>query len=232
MANTNPETLQDLQDEINTLVANDADTPEEGDDEWETRLNLIWTVIRTWGTTKDVLWEQLWTTFSSGVATITTATTSLSTLLDFRFTAKNARLRVTTAAGGTQEILLIKPSQAAIYSGQRAAYINGNQKAGFNLRLTFTPAPGDGIYGGTFEFDYYKFPFKPEAAADKVEMSDPNYIVWKVASIKALLESQNNKYSVYDGEATDCMDNMLIMNDLGDDMVENTDSLNGAVLGE
>lgn len=54
MANTNPETLQDLQDEINTLVSNDNDTPEEGDDEWVTRNNLIWTAIRTWGNTKDV----------------------------------------------------------------------------------------------------------------------------------------------------------------------------------
>lgn len=109
----------------------------------------------------------------------------------------------------------------------------GNQKAGFTLRLCFTPVAGDGVYGATFEFDYYKFPFKPEAAADKVEMADPNYIVYKVAATKALLESQNNKYSVFDGEATDCMENMAIMNDLaGDGHMEDDDNDNGAVLGE
>lgn len=231
MANTNPETLQDLQDEINTLVSNDNDTPEEGDDEWETRNNLIWTAIRTWGNTKDVFWEELWTTFTS-VGTITTASTSLSTLTDFRLTAAKAKLRV-TVNGSTVYIPLIKPSQAARYDGERRAYVNGNQKAGFTLRLTFTPVAGDGVYGGTFAFDYYKFPFKPAVAADKVEMADPNYIVYKVAATKALLESQNNKYSVFDGEATDCMDNMQIMNDLrGDGRMDDDDNDNGAILGE
>lgn len=233
MANTNPETLQDLQDEINTLVSNDNDTPAEGDDEWLTRLNLIWTVIRTWGNSKDILWEELWTTYSSGVTTITGSSVSLSDLTDFRFTGKNAKLRV-TVNGSTNRIKIVKASQADKYDGQSVCYITGNQKAGFTLVFCFDPVAGDGVYGGTFEFDYYKFPFKPEAAADKVEMRDPNYIVWRVAAMKSLLESQNNKYSVYDGEATDCMDNMVIMNDLGGDGRMEDDDANdyGAVLGE
>jgi hypothetical protein len=230
MANTDPETLQDIQDAINTLVSNDNDTPTEGDDEWGTRLNLINIAIRKWGTSKDVFWEELWTTYSGGAVTISGATAyTLADLADFRFPGKYLRILVN---GQTRKVRLVKASKAQNYTGHRYAYITGNQKTGFTLNLCFTPLAGDGLFGGTFAFDYYKFPYKLAAAADKAEMSDANFIVHDVAATKSLLESQNNKYSVFDGIATDSMDNMVIMNDLTDEMVENSDALNGAVLGE
>ncbi len=236
MANVDPQTIEDIQDAINTLVANDSDTPEEGDEEWTTRLNLIWTVIRTWGTTKDVFFAELWKTYSSSPTTISAATTySLSGVTDYRFPGNKLRV---TLNGEIKRINIVKTKDVEKYeeAGAQVAYITGNQKDGFVLNLTQVPTAGDGIYGGTFAFDYYKFPYKPTANSDKVEMSDPNFIVWKVAGIKSLLEGQRNKFSVYDDEAADCMDNMVIMNDLtpdqGGDNVENTDALNGAVLGE
>lgn len=230
MANVDPQTLQEIQDAVNTLVANDADTPGTTDEEWDTRLNLIHTAIRNWGTTQDVFWNELWKTYThpdlvSGVATYT-----LSTLTDLRFPGKKIHL---TLSGQETDIPLISPGDADNYedAGQKAAYITGNQNDGFTLRLTWTPVAGDGTYGATITFDYYKYPFKPTSAAHKVEMSDANYIVFWVAAQKSLLESQNNKYSVFDGQATEALDNMRIMNDLNGP-VENTDALNGAVLGE
>lgn len=236
MASTDPQTLQDLQDQINTLVSNDSDTPAStGDDEWTTRLNLIYAAIRLWGTSKDVLWNELWTTFTV-VSTLSAATTYLmSTLLDFRFPGGYLRL---TLNGATTYIPIIQAEQAQNYiaGGTRAAYFTGSQQTGFTLNLTWTPTAGDGTFGATAKFDYYKFPFKPTATTDKVEMSDPNFIVFWVAAQKALLESQNNKYAVYDSQATECLDNMQIMNDLLPDyqsnQVENTDAQHGAILGE
>jgi hypothetical protein len=62
-------------DQINTLVSNDSDTPTEADDddEWGARLNLIYAAIRLWGTTQDVLWNELWATFTV-VATLSGTT--------------------------------------------------------------------------------------------------------------------------------------------------------------
>jgi hypothetical protein len=236
MANTNPETLQDLMDEINTNVSNDSDTPTSANDsdEWNTRLNLIYTAIRLWGNSKDVFWNELWKTYISVTTLSGTTTYVLSDLTDYRLLPPKALLRI-TLNGSTGYVRLIKPQEAQAYvnSGNKAAYITGSQKAGFTLNLTWTPAAGDGTFGGTFAFDYYKFPFKPTATTDKLEMSDPNYIVFYVSAMKALLESQNNKYAVFDAQAEDCMDNMVIMNDLsGDGLVENTDALDSAVIGE
>lgn len=230
MANVDPQTIQEIQDSINTLVSNDSDTPDTDDEEWDTRLNLIWVAIRNWGTTQDVLWNELWKTYTHGSTLDGNNSYSLSGLTDYRFPGRKLYL---TLSGVETDIPFIKPNQADDYqdAGIKAAYITGNQNDGFTLRLTWTPVAGDGTYGATPSFDYYKYPFKPTDAAHKVEMSDPNYIVFWVAGQKSLLESQNNKYAVFDGQATECLDNMRIMND-DDGQVENTDALHGAVLGE
>lgn len=235
MANTDPVTLQDLMDQINTLVSNDSDTPTADDDadEWQARLNLIYMAIRLWGTTQDVLWNELWATYT-GTTLSGTTTYSLSSLTDFRFAGGSLRLSLNSV---TSYIPIIKSEQAQAYivAGHKAAYFTGSNKAGWTLNLTWTPTSGDGTYGATFLFDYYKFPFEPSDTTDKVEMSDPNFIIFWVASQKALLESQNNKYGVYDAQATECLDNMRVMNDLLPDFqnntVEDTDALNGAILG-
>lgn len=237
MATVNPETLQDLMDAINTLVSNDSDTPtaDEDADEWNTRLNLIYMAIRIWGTTQDVLWAELWATHTHGAVISAVSTYSLTGLTDYRFAGGFLRL---TLNGATTYVPFIKASQAQAYrnANKHAAYITGSNQAGWTLNLTWLPASGDGTFGATIAFDYYKYPFKPTEVGHKVEMSDPNFIVFWVAAQKALLESQNNKYSVFDGQATESLDNMRVMNDLLPDYqnntVENTDALNGAVLGE
>jgi hypothetical protein len=233
MATNLPYDLQALQDRINTLVNNDNDTPADGDDEWLTRLNLIYQAIGNWEA-QDVLWNELWTTYTHG-STLSAATTYVITATDFRFPGGYIRL---TLNGATSYIPIIKPSQAQsnIDVSRQAAYFTGNNNAGWTLNLTWTPASGDGTFGATLAFDYYKYAFKPATAAQKPEMSDPNYIVYWVAGQQNLLEGNNNQYSVYDAQSLECLDNMRIMNDLlpdyQDNRVEDVDALHGAVLGE
>jgi len=236
MANTDPVTLQNLMDEINTLVSNDSDTPTSTDDsdEWNARLNLINTAIRIWGTTQDVLWNELWKTFTGSTLSAST-TISLASLTDFRFAGGFLRL---VLSGATTYIPFIQAEQAQDYiaNGRRGAYLTGNNNSGWTLNLTWTPTSGDGTYGATYYFDYYKYPVKLSATSDKVEMSDPNFIVFWVAAQKALLESQNNKYQVYDSQATESLDNMRVMNDVLPDyqnnQVDDVDLLHGAIIGE
>lgn len=236
MANNQPYDLQALMDRINTLVSNDSDTPtsSEDSDEWNTRLNLIYTAIGVWED-QDVLWNELWKTYTHGSTLSGTTTYSLSSLTDYRFAGGYLRL---TLNGQTSYIPFIKPHQARTYTdgGKQAAYITGNDNAGYTLNLTWTPTSGDGTFGATAAFDYYKRALKPTATTDEVEMSSPDFIIFWVASQKALLESQNNKYGVFDAQATEVLDNMRILNDLlpdyQDNTVEDTDALHGAVLGE
>jgi hypothetical protein len=232
MATNLPYTLQDIQDRINTLVSNDNDTPSSNDDEWGTRSNLIYQAIGNWESA-DVLWNELWTTYS-GTALSGNTTYDIGAD-DFRFPGGYLRLVLNDV---TNYVLIIKPELAQAYTsaGQKAVYFTGSNLDGRVLNLTWTPASGDGTYGATFYFDYYKYAENPSAVSDTVEMSDPNYIVYWVAAQKNLLESKNNQYSVYDGRATECFDNMRIMNDLlpehQNNVVENIDALHGAILGE
>lgn len=227
-------------DAINTNVSNDSATPTLADDsdEWGARLNLIYMAIRIWGTTQDVLWNELWATFTLPSPIAGSTAISLGTLTDYRFPGGFLRL---TLNGGTQYVPIVKAENAQSYiqNGRKGAYITGNPKDGWTLNLTWTPTSGDGTYGATAVFDYYKFPYKPPGTSpstEKLEMSDPNFVIFWVSAQKALLESQNNKFSVYDAQATECLDNMRIMNDMLPDyqnnQVENTDGLNGAILGE
>lgn len=231
MANAGPRTLQEIQDQINTLVANDADTPETTDEEWDTRLNLIKTAIGNWGMTQDVMWQELWKTYTHG-STVSASRTYTLSITDYRYKGRKKKIYI-TLDGQENDIPWIDPSESDTYedAGIKAAYITGNQNDGFVLNLTWLPADGDGYFGGTIVFEYYKYPFVPAATTDKVEMPNSNYIVFWVAAIKSLLESQNNKYAVFDGQATEAMENMITLND-PEGKVEDTDAINGAVLGE
>jgi len=235
MANVDPQTLQELQDSINTLVNNDNDTPEVDSDDWNTILNLIYLAIRAWGTTQDILWRELWSTYTHGSTLSGTTTYTLTTLTNYRFPGGAAQLVLN---GVTSYVPFIKPEEAQEYidAGGKGVYITGSALNGYTLNLTWTPTAGDGTYGATVIFNYYKFPYKPTEVTEKVEMSDPNFIVYWVAAQKALLDSQRNKYSVFSSLADESMDNMRVMNDMLPFGHRNTpndiDALNGAVLGE
>jgi hypothetical protein len=233
VSNIQPLTLQDVEDAVEINVNNDTDTPAEGEDEWNVRMGLAQRAVGVWEG-QDVLWDELWTTYTHG-STATAATTYTLTFTDFRF--KGSWLRL-TLSGSTTKVPLISPEEAQNYeTNARVAWITGNNKTGWTLNLGWTPVDGDGTFGATITFDYYKHAFKPTAAADKFEMSDPEFVIHWVTAQKSLLESQNNKYSVYSGEAQRVLETMKVMNLIGSpnssDTVDDMDAINSnAVLGE
>lgn len=235
MALNQPFTLQDVQDQINTNVNNDNDSPSSGDDDWNTVLNLINQAINLWQS-QDVFWRELWKTYThaSPVANNTTTYTVANT--DFK-TPPGGYVRF-ILDGITSYVAVISPEQYQTYRGSaRVCYFTGNNIDGWVLNLGWTPATGDGTVGATIKFDYYKIAHRPDTSTDKFEMSDPSFIVNWVSAQKALLESQNNKFSVYNTLAQDSMDHMRVMNEIGTNYngntLENTDAINyGASLGE
>ena len=236
MANNLPYSLQDLQDRIHTLVDNDPDTPETTDDEWEVRLNLINQAIGKWES-QDVFWDELWSTYTGTTIAAGTTSYSLAGLTNMK---KPGGFLTLTLNGQTQEVSFISPEELQAYSGEvRAAYITGNNSAGYTLVLGWTPATGDGTVGATFGFPYYKFATRFNSvslATDKPEMSDPNYIVYDVAAAKSLMESKNNQFSIYSTEAGSSLDRMKVMNEVtapySAGFMEDVDFINGAILGE
>lgn len=233
MATNLPYTLQDLQDRINTLVSNDNDTPTNGDDEWNTRLNLIYQSIGKWESA-DVDWNELWTSYTHGSVVAAGDRDYVLTLTDLRRPGGWVKL---TLNGVDTLIQVIKPGESQKYSNARVCWFTGNNVAGWTLNLGWTPTTGDNTVGATISFPYYKYAEKPDAVGEKVEMSDPNFIVYDVAAVKSLMESKNNLYSVYNTEAQICMDRMRVMNELNpqyqDNTIEDVDAITfGGVIGE
>lgn len=228
-----PYDLDDLQARINTLVSNDNDTPTEGDDEWNTRLNLIYQAIGKWEHASSD-WDELWTSHTHGsVVANGTTTYSLSSLTDLKRPGGWLKL---TLSGVETLIEIVSPEQSQKYKNAKVVWFTGNNYAGWTLNLGWTPTTGDDTVGATISFPYYKYAFKPATGTDNVEMSDPNFIVYDVAATKSLMESKNNLWSVYNTEALNSMDRMMAMNEINpvyqNNMIEDLDAINGAVIGD
>lgn len=233
MASNLPYDLQDIQDRINTLVSNDADTPTSGDDEWNTRLNLIYQSIGKWES-MDIDWNELWDSYTHGsTIAANTSTYTLTLLTDLKRVGGWVKL---TLNGADSLVQVVSPAQSQTFNDDRIVWFTGNNKDGWTLNLGWTPIAGDGTVGATISFPYYRYAFKPIATTDLVEMSDPNFIVYDVAAVKSLMESKNNLWSVYNTEALNCMDRMKMMNELNppyqDNSIEDIDVINSAIIGE
>jgi hypothetical protein len=223
-------------DTINSLVSNDSDTPLSTDDEWAVRLNLINIAIDKWSM-GDVFWDELWTTYTHA-STVSAARTYTITATDLRFLGGSLQL---TLDGATSYVQIISPEEYETYAGEaRVAYITGNVSAGWTLNLGWTPVAGDGTFGATISFNYYKYATKFTSSSnttDEPEMSDPNYIIYDVAATKSLLESKNNQFSIFSTEAGKSLDNMRIINDIkpsnNSDRMEDSDAtVYSSVIGE
>lgn len=238
MATNLPYSLADLQDRINTLVNNDVDTPEQGDDDWNLVVNLINQSIGKWES-QDVFWDELWSTYTHGsVVANNTTTYSLSSLVDMKKLGGFLQL---TLNGVDSEVQFISPEEAQTLPDEsKVAYITGNNSDGYTLKLGWTPVTGDGSVGATISFPYYKFAdrFNSDSlTAATVEMGDPNFIIYDVAAAKSLMEANNNQFSIYSTEAINSLDRMKVMNEVtapyNDGQVTDMDWVTGgAVVGE
>lgn len=210
MASTAPYDLSDIQDRIETLVNNDADTPDTTDDEWSTRLNLINQSIGKWDA-QDVQWDELWKTYTHGSVVAAGTLTYTLTMTDMRTPADLVKLTLNSV--DSYYPIVDEEAYYAMRQEEKVVYFTGSNKDGWVLNLGWTPATGDGTVGATISFPYYKYATRLSSTPDVPEMSDPNYIIYDVAAAKSLMEGNNDQFSIYSTEANDCMDRMKINNE-------------------
>lgn len=212
MANLLPVTLQDIQSKINTLTSSSIDTPASNDDQWLIRLNYINLAVSSWAS-KDILWRELYITYTASATISTSRTYAIDGVNDFRMMA--SLLRLTDVNGSIKYIDIIEPDKLTAYRGNgRVAYITGNPAIGYTLNLGWTPAVGDSDYGNTISFDYYSAGTKLANPTDKPQMSDPDYIIYWAAAQELSFNSRSALGANYQTMAEQCMDNMIIRNEL------------------
>lgn len=221
-----PMTVQDILDEVYVNVDDDPTSSTTADDEQTSRIRLINSGIRAWER-QDVYWRELWTLYTHA-STLTGTKTYPIAATDFL--QPGSLLYLTDSNNNVSFIDMISPEQAIKYTQngpQQAAFITGNPATGWTLNLTWTPASGDGTYGLTPSFYYYKSANRIASATDTPEMLDPNYLVWYVTAQKHLFNGRTDMAQDAMSQAQECMDNMRIKNELmvnyGDNSVEDTE---------
>ncbi len=205
---TQPYNLSIIQDQVQAILEGDPDTPTSGD-EFNVRTTLSNSSILTWESERDVEWQELWTTNSTG-GTIADGTTEYAAPAGFKKAGGFVRF---VLLGVTTDIPVISPDQAQIFEDDtQVCYFIGNPQDGYTLTLNWTPATGDGQVGSTIQYDYYKFADTLATSTDMPEMSDPMYIVYKVCSTIFGQRSNFNMYTVYETMAQNSLAQMKLAN--------------------
>lgn len=211
-------TLQTLQDRIHTLVENDPTTPSTTDDEWAIRYRLICQAINNWDS-EDVYWNELWKPLATPITVVAGQTTYPLTSVASDFVFAGSYIKVTDPANSNsyQYLEVIENSDLTkLRDNTHSVYFTGNQGSGYTMNLGFTPATGDGFTGMNITFNYYKSSLIPISVTDvnfTPEMSNPDYIIYWVASQKHLMDGNTNQYEIYSNLADNCLEKMKIFNE-------------------
>ena len=194
-------TISEAQNRIQALLEGDTDAPEEGSEDWDTRLALINDAIEEWGSQADVKWQELYSVDTS--KTGNGVLTSFDLPDDFDHSVGNIAL---LDNGNYTQIDTIPSSEAHLFLGNvsdQRAYIQGNQ-------LVFTIAPGDGV---TINIPYYRKPTELTDADDVIPMSKPRFVVYWTT---AYIGQQSDDYARFNADmakADDLMQQMKVDNE-------------------
>ena len=194
-------TISEAQNRIQALLEGDTDAPEEGSEDWDTRLALINDAIEEWGSQADVKWQELYSVDTS--KTGNGVLTSFDLPDDFDHSVGNVAL---LDDGKYTQVNTIPSSEAHLLLGNvsdQRAYIQGNQ-------LVFTIAPGDGV---TINIPYYRKPTELTDADDVIPMSKPRFVVYWTT---AYIGQQSDDYARFNADmakADDLMQQMKIDNE-------------------
>lgn len=221
-------TLQDMQDALHPLIENDPNTPLPGEEDWNIRLNMINTLgISEWESQEDVEWDELRILVDNG-GVLQEGVTEYSLEDDYDFASKHLFL---VKNNGTYKKIPFRKIKTSTYTGvdKYEAYITGNPREGYLIKLGWTPKENDQFLGATLRFSYCKNAEILKKPSDVAEMSKPMYAVFKVAARIHSLNFNTAGYTVNEDLAETLMKQMKSRNEKGfsdeDDTVEGLDDL-------
>lgn len=182
-------TLAQFQALLHKLYQGDPDDPETTEDDYELRTGLLEASIREWAGEEGVQWFELWTTNGAAQAAQTTdgSTATFAAHSSFVFPGGFVVL-----ISGTQRVYykVVKPDVVELKraSGENVCYFTGNEDGGYTLNFITAP-----VTGYTVDYPFYKEPAYPDAAAEKIEMSNPMFCIRHVLSALYELDGEGDK---------------------------------------
>lgn len=243
MATTSPMTYQQLINAIQLQTLNDPTPPVSGSQEYLIYSQMINNLaIPTWENERGTLWNELWVnqpnafTIQAQAASSTTPQ-SFSLPDDFKF-MYDGMIWVTypgsTSAAPNVRVFKLRMLPEMALNPRNTLpefYVIGNNVNGFQLQLGWFPQAGAAEVGATISYRYYKYATKLSNATDVPEMSDPNFIIYKVSAQVSANNYNMNLYQIMEDKANYSLLQMRMANDMSanyqDDYIRDIDGLLG-----
>ena len=245
----NNQTYADLINAIQLQALNDPTPPASGSQEYQIYGQMIANLaIPAWENERGTLWSELWVNqpnYASIAAQSNGQPQSFSLPSDFKFMG-DGFVWVNYPGGTTAQpavrsfpVKMLPESSLNYLQNRPEFYVSGNPSAGYTLFTGWVPQSGNAEIGATISFRYYKFAAKPtfdssgnlNDPTDTPEMSDPNFIIYKVAAQVNAANYNMNLYQIFEDKANYSLLQMRNANDMAtnyqDDYVKDIDYLTG-----
>lgn len=243
-------TYQNIVNAIQNLTLNDPTAPVSTSQEYSIYVQMIRTLaIPAWENERGTLWNELWIdqpNYTSGsFTTIVASQTPIPLPDDFKFIG-GGFVRLTysgsTATNPQIEVIPVKmlpEIELNPRQNRREMYVTGNVVNGFFLQLGWIPLAGSAEIGAHISFRYYKYANIPDLTSagvlsnpnDIPEMSDPNFIIYKVSAQVSANNYNVNLYQIMEDKANYSLLQMRTANDMAsnfmDDYIKDIDALTG-----
>lgn len=236
-------TYQQIINAIQLQTLNDPTAPVSGSQEFLIYSQMIGNLaIPTWENERGTLWNELWVPVPNG-GTIQVGTTSFDLPSDFKFigdgsiwitypnsTASNPQVQ-------SRAVKMLPELSLNPRTDKPEFYVTGNAVNGYQLLLGWVPEASSAEVGATISYRYYKHANIPtyDTAGniidlnDVPEMSDPNFIIYKVSAQVSANNFNSILYQIMEDKANYSLLMMRAANDMAsnfmDDYVKDIDGL-------
>lgn len=246
----NSMTFQQIVNAIQVQTLNDPTPPAVGTQEYKMYTQMINNLaIPTWENERGTLWDELWVNQPKyGTIQVQSSGDPQTWVLptDFKFIGDG--FIYVNYPGGTTAQPAVRPFPVKklaemslnYLQNQPEFYVYGNAVNGYTLQTGWVPQTNDAEIGATISFRYYKHANLISLDAttgemlnpnDYPEMSDPNFIVYKVSAQVSAANYNMNMYQIMEDKAGYALLQMRAANDMAsnymDDYVKDIDMLTG-----
>lgn len=242
-ATINPMTYQTIINNIQLMTLNDPTAPASTTQEYSIYQQMINNLaIPTWENERGTLWNELWVDVKDysvgGFTTLQPGQGDIALPTAFKFIGGGyIRLKMPGSTSSnpiiqTLPVRMLPEIELDPKQNKREFFIYGNPSTGYFIKLGWIVQTGAAEVGATLNFRYYKFANSMVNLTDIPEMSDPNFIIYKVSAQVSANNFNMNLYQIMEDKANYSLLNMRMANDMAsnfmDDYVKDIDKLTGA----